>query len=47
MNKEERLKIYLLKLEEQAYERLKERDITPLEAIKEAIHYIEGEMQGY
>ena len=47
MSDEERLKIYLKKLEALAYERLKERGLTPLEAIKEALNYIEGEMQGY
>lgn len=47
MHDEENLKIYLKKLEELAYERLKERNLTPLEAIREALNYIEGEMQGY
>ena len=47
MHDEENLKIYLKKLEELAYERLRERNITPLEAIREALNYIEGEMQGY
>lgn len=47
MYDEENLKIYLKKLEELAYERLQERNITPLEAIREALNYIEGEMKGY
>ena len=47
MQDEELLKIYLQKLNELAYERLRERNITPVEAIKEALNYIEGEMQGY
>jgi hypothetical protein len=47
MNQEELLKIYLKKLQEEAFIRLKERDLSPLEAIKEALNYIEGEMQGY
>ena len=47
MHDKERLKIYLQKLEEIAYERLKERNLSPLDAIKEALNYIEGEMQGY
>ncbi|MDA7816741.1 hypothetical protein N9A28_00965 [Sulfurimonas sp.] len=47
MNHEENLKIYLQKLEKIAYERLRERNLTPIEAIKEAVNYIEGEMQGY
>ena len=47
MQDEELLKIYLQKLQEQAFERLKERNLTPLQAIKEALNHIEGEMQGY
>ena len=47
MQNEELLKIYLQKLNELAFERLRERSLTPLEAIKEALNYIEGEMQGY
>lgn len=47
MNDEERLKIYLKKLEELAFERFKERSMTPIDAIREALNYIEGEMQGY
>jgi len=47
MQNEELLKIYLQKLNELAFERLEERNLSPLEAIKEALNYIEGEMQGY
>ena len=47
MQNEELLKIYLQKLNELAFERLRERNLSPLEAIKEALNYIEGEMQGY
>jgi len=44
MNNEENLKIYIQRLQELALERMKERDITPLSAIKEALNFIEGEM---
>jgi hypothetical protein len=44
MNNEENLKIYIKKIEKLALERLKERNLSPLDAIKEAVHYIEGEM---
>lgn len=44
MNKEENLKIYIEKLHKLALEKLQERDVTPLEAIREALNYIEGEM---
>ena len=47
MDKEELLKIYLKKLEKIAKERIQERNLTPLEALKEALKYIEGEMKGY
>ena len=44
MSNEENLKIYIQRLQELALERLKERNITPLNAIKEALNFIEGEM---
>jgi len=44
MNKQENLKIYIKRIEKLALERLEERNITPLEAIKEALNFIEGEM---
>ena len=47
MNKEELLNLYLEKLRLLSLEKLHESDISVIEALKEAILYIEGEMQGY
>ncbi len=47
MNDEELLKVYIQKIQEEALQRLKERNIAPLDAIREALNMIEGEMQGY
>jgi hypothetical protein len=47
MDNEALLKIYLKKLEEEAFTRLKERKLSPIDAMKEALNYIEGEMKGY
>jgi hypothetical protein len=44
MNQEEQLKMYMQRVETLAHEYLKERKITALEALKEAINFIEGEM---
>jgi len=44
MNQEEQLKMYMQRVETLALEYLKERKITALEALKEAINFIEGEM---
>jgi len=47
MNEEELLKIYLDKLTKLSLEKLHERNISALQALKEALNYIEGEMRGY
>lgn len=47
MDQSELLESYLEKLRHLALEKLQERDISVIEALKEAILYIEGEMQGY
>jgi len=47
MNKEELLNIYLEKLKHQSLERLQEENISVIQALKESLNYIEGEMQGY
>ncbi len=47
MNDEELLKIYIQKIQEEAMQRLRERKIAPLDAIREALNMIEGEMKGY
>ena len=44
MNQEEQLKMYMQRVEALALEYLKERNTTALEALKEAINFIEGEM---
>lgn len=44
MNQEEQLKHYMTRIEALALEYLKAREITALEAIQEAINFIEGEM---
>ena len=41
---EKNLEIYLEKLRAIALEHMKERNLSPIEALKEAINYIEGEM---
>ena len=48
MNNEELLKHYLEKLRLLTLERLDEKEnITVMEALKEAITFLEGEMTGY
>jgi len=47
MDKEELLNLYLEKLRLVSLEKLHARDISVIEALKEAVLYIEGEMQGY
>ena len=47
MNQEELLKVYLEKLGAMALERLQEKNISALDAIKESLNFIEGEMKGY
>lgn len=47
MDKEELLNLYLEKLRVLSLEKLNESDMSVIEALKEAILYIEGEMQGY
>ena len=41
---EAQLKIYIQKLQTLALQNIQQRDITPLEAIREAFNFIEGEM---
>lgn len=47
MNQEELLNLYLEKLRVLASEKLEEKDLSVIEALKESILYIEGEMQEY
>ncbi len=47
MNQEELLNLYLEKLRVLALEKLEDNKLSVMEAIKESIVYLEGEMQGY
>ncbi len=47
MSETEKLAIYLEKLKLLSYEFLEGKNTTALQALKEAINYIEGEMIGY
>jgi len=47
MNEEEKLRHYLEKLKVLAEEKLGVKDKTAIQALKEALNYIEGEMIGY
>ncbi len=47
MSEEEKLKIYLKKIQSIATENLHARDISALDALKQALKYVESEMTGY
>jgi hypothetical protein len=47
MNSEELLDLYLEKLRLLALEKIEENNLSVIEALKESIVYLEGEMQGY
>ncbi len=47
MSEAEKLTVYLEKLKRLSFELLQEKDITAIQALQEALHYIEGEMIGY
>ena len=47
MHEEELLQVYLDKLAKLSLEKLHERKISALQALKEALNCIEGEMRGY
>jgi len=47
MSEEEKLKVYLERLKQLSFEKIKEKDVTALQALKESLNYIEGEMTGY
>ena len=47
MNQEELLDLYLEKLRVLCKEKFEESNISVIEALKESILYLEGEMQGY
>ena len=47
MNQEELLDLYLEKLRVLCIGKFEEKEISVIEALKESIVYLEGEMQGY
>jgi len=47
MNEEEKLKVYLQKLQTLANEKINAKNISAIVALKESLHIIEGEMIGY
>ena len=47
MEQEELLDLYLEKLRALCKEKLEDSNISVMEALKESIVYLEGEMQGY
>jgi hypothetical protein len=47
MSEAEKLAIYLEKLKVLSFENLQEKNTTAIQALKEALNYIEGEMIGY
>ena len=47
MENNELLDLYLEKLRALCNEKLEDSDISVMEALKESIVYLEGEMQGY
>ena len=47
MTESEKLKLYLKKIQEIATYNVEERQATALQALKEALNFIEGEMIGY
>ncbi len=47
MNEEEKLKLYLERLKQLALEKIKDKNISAIRALKESLNYIEGEMTGY
>lgn len=47
MTEYEKLIIYIEKLKEISIQNLQDKDITAIQALKQALNYIEGEMIGY
>jgi hypothetical protein len=47
MSEEEKLKFYLEKIESIAKENLEKKDTSAIQAIKEALNYVESELIGY
>ena len=47
MNKNELLDVYLERLKTLSLERLDDKNISVIEALKASLNYLEGEMKGY
>jgi len=47
MENEALLNVYIEKLRLYTVEKLNEKDISILKALKESLHFLEGEMKGY
>jgi hypothetical protein len=47
MSQEELLNLYLEKLRVLALEKIEENNLSVIDALKESLIYLEGEMQGY
>lgn len=47
MSEAEKLTVYLERLKTLSFENLQEKKTTAIQALKEALNYIEGEMIGY
>lgn len=47
MSEEEKLQFYLEKLQIIAKENLDKKNTTAMQALKEALHYVESELIGY
>ena len=47
MSEEEKLKVYLQRLQVLALEKLQDKKVSAIRALKESLHIIEGEMRGY
>ena len=47
MNEKEKLQIYIKELEKLAIERIEDRNISAIDALREALNFVEGQFQGY
>ncbi|MEA1983441.1 MAG: hypothetical protein U9N39_07845 [Campylobacterota bacterium] len=47
MTETEKLKLYLEKIEAIALEKIKDENSSAIQALKESLNYVEGEMIGY
>ncbi len=47
MNETEKLSLYIEKLQTMALEKIEQDNKSAIVALKESLHYLEGEMRGY